>query len=292
MHLLHQLSLKSLYTFSVAARHLNFTTASQELHITPSAVSHQIKRLEDALGGKLFESEGKQLRLTPEAKRYSLSIEQSFTHINNATKEFLEYDTNVIQIGVNSAFAVKRLTPELGLWQNSFPELDLRLRMNSSKDDIANLNLDVVLSGKISDSKYVSEFICDESYHPVCSQSLFRKMNNEGLQQRLSTSTLIDLTGINCWKDWFSWKGFQTPNEFKTVYFGHTLLMLQAVIAGQGIALLDKTLIKNELDSGELVLLDKEPYFHSEQSYYFSYLKKRGNDANIHTLKKWILALF
>ena len=73
-----KLSLKALQIFSVASRHLNFTKAAEELCITPSAVSHQIKRLEDMLGVKLFEKKGKNLTLTPAALPYSRLINQSF----------------------------------------------------------------------------------------------------------------------------------------------------------------------------------------------------------------------
>jgi LysR family glycine cleavage system transcriptional activator len=292
MNSFSQLSFKSLYTFTVAARYLNFTQAANELHITPSAVSHQIKRLESDLGCRLFVKEGKFLSLTPEAKQYAISIEQAFTQILTASKELLEYDKNIIQIGVSSAFATKRLAPKLGIWQSNFPELDLRLRMITQKDNLAQLNLDIVLAGKIEDSRYQSEFIYSEKYYPVCSKTLYSTLKHSSLEEILLNATLIDLIGVNCWNNWFSWKGIAMPTSPKVVFFSHTLLMLEATLSGQGIAILDKSLIKNELDSGDLILLDSSAYCHPNYAYYFSYLKKRSHEANIEKLKELIKTLF
>ncbi|MFT5759556.1 MAG: LysR family glycine cleavage system transcriptional activator [Alteromonadaceae bacterium] len=262
------------------------------MHITPSAVSHQIKRLERDLGCRLFIKESKLLSLTPEAKQYAISIEQAFTQILTASKELLEYDKNIIQMGVSSAFATKRLTPKLGIWQSNFPELDLRLRMITQKDNLAQLNLDIVVADKIEDSRYHSEFICDEKYYPVCSKSLYSTFKHSSLEEILLNTTLIDLIGVNCWNNWFSWKGLETPMSSKIILFSHTLLMLEATLAGQGVAILDKTLIKDEVDSGELILLDKTAYCHPKHAYYFSYLKKRNKEASILKLKAWLLTLF
>lgn len=200
---------------------------------------------------------------------------------------------NLIRILCGScAFATKRLTPKLGIWQNNYPEIDLRLRMITQKDNLAELNLDVILASKIEDIGYQSEFICNEKYHPVCSKSLYSSLKYKPLEETLLNTTLIDLIGVNCWNDWLSWKGITTPFNSKIIFFSHTLLMLEAALSGQGIAILDKTLIKNELDSGDLIMLDNSAYCHPKHSYYFSYLKKRSQEANILKLKAWLLTLF
>lgn len=292
MNLLQTLPFKSLYTFSVAARHLNFTKAANELHITPSAVSHQIKRLEQTLGCKLFEIEGKNLVLSPEASRYAHQISQVFATLENATENFLHSKNNVIHIGVDSAFAVKRFSQEIGIWQNGFPDLDLRLRMTTSKTELANLNLDIVLSRKIVDQRYQSEFICHEKYYPVCSRELYHNLKSVKLERMLKDTPLMDLIGLDCWKSWFKWKHFESEKKPNVLFFSHTLLILQAVLAGRGIALLDKHLIKNELDAGALVLLDEEAYYHSGIDYYFSYLNSRKNDQSVQQLKQWIFSMF
>ncbi|MBB1438988.1 LysR family transcriptional regulator [Shewanella sp. SG41-4] len=292
MNSLYQLSFKSLYTFTVAARYLNFTHAANELHITPSAVSHQIKRLESDLGCRLFIKEGKLLSLTPEAKEYAISIEQAFTQMLTASKELLGYDKNIIKIGISSAFETKRFTTKLGIWQSNLPELDLRVRMITQKDNMAQLNLDVVLAGKIEDIRYRSEFIYDEKYYPVCSKSLYSTFEHTSLEKILLNATLIDLINVNCWNNWFHWKGMTIPANPKVIFLSHTLLMLEATLSGQGIAILDKTLIKNELESGDLILLDSSAYCHPNYAYYFSYLKKRSHETNIQKLKEWIKTLF
>ncbi len=286
------LSLKALHTFSVASRYLNFSKAATELFITPSAVSHQIKRLEESLGCQLFEKKGTQLYLTPDAQLYSIVLNQCFEQIHDATRTLTGYKKNVIQIGVDAAFAVQRLTPELGLWQESHPDLDLRVRMVSCEDNLAELDLDVIFSRKISHALYDSTQLATEKYYPVCSRTLAIGIGSKNLAQIISSHALIDLSDVDGWRLWHQVRGSQMSDTSRVIYFSHTLLMIQAALSGQGIALLEKTLIKNELDTGELVLLENEGFVPVESRYYFSSHKRRKGDRNITTLKNWIAALF
>mgnify|MGYP005811124227 CR=1 FL=1 len=292
MDILQRFSLKSLYIFSVAAKHLNFSKAAIELSITASAVSHQISRLEESLGCPLFIREGKYLLLSPEAQQYAVTINQCFNEIRQSTKDFMVSDSKVIHFGVNGAFAVKRLTQELGLWQEKNPQLDLRLRMISCDDNLASLNLDVILSGSFNDKRYHARFICDESYYPVCHKSLYETLTKASLQELLNTTTLLDLDAVNVWSLWGEAKQLALPSKGKISYFSHTLLLIQATLAGQGIALLDKSLIKNELASGELILLDDKAYHPPDAAYCLSTKKQWLTNENIKSLEKWVVDLF
>lgn len=291
MERFQRLSLKALQIFSVAARHMNFSKAAEELFITPSAVSHQIKRLEEVLGVKLFEKKGKHLALTPTALPYSRLISQSFTQMREATRELTDYKKNVIHLGVDAPFAVKRLTPALGLWQESHPDLDLRLRMISCDDNLPDLDLDVIFSGKVEEGFYDSEKVTEERYHPICSWSLAATFVPKTLPQMITTVPLIDLENIDSWQLWHTDRHLTMPKTAKVLYFSHTLLMFQAVLAGQGIALLEISLIKNELETGELVMLDPKGFIPPGSGYYYSSHKRRRGDPNIAALKRWIVSL-
>jgi len=292
MDLLQRFSLKSLYIFSVAAKHLNFSRAAEELSITASAVSHQITRLEESLGCPLFIRNGKTMQLSPEALQYSVIIAQCFNELRQSTQAFMNNDSKVIQFGVSGAFAVKRLTQDLGLWQEDNPQLDLRLRMISCEDNLSSLNLDVILSAEFHDQRYQTRIVCEESYHPVCSKNLYEHLARESMQAILTSATLLDLDAVNVWDLWSKAKNIIMPKEIRTSYFSHTLLLIQATLAGQGVALLDKSLIKNELASGQLILLDEIGYTPPNAAYYLSTKKQWLHNNNIKSLEDWVIKLF
>ncbi len=290
-------SLKALHVFSVASQHMNFSQASEALCITPSAVSHQIKRLEDHLGCQLFEKVGNHNHLTKEAKEFAQQLNHAFTQIQQATNKLTHYQTNTINIGVNSAFAVKRLVPMLDRWQDKYPELDLRVRMLSCSDNLDLLELDMILGGKQTLKNYDSKFICEEEYYPVCSQSFFQNQLKSQIPDSITPFPLIDLSNVNCWEIWFkqhlSDNSFQTkPQKTKILYFSHTLMMIEAMMASRGIALIEKALIKNAINNREVVLLHKEGFTPSNSGYYLSVNKKRRKDHKLKNLSHWIFSLF
>ncbi|WP_125721561.1 LysR substrate-binding domain-containing protein [Pseudoalteromonas rubra] len=283
--------LKSLYIFSVAARHLNFSRAAEELCITPSAVSHQIRRLEDWLGCKLFEKSGKQLIMTQKAQNYALQIRQSFEHIHNATCEITSYQSGPIQLGISSAFAMKRLMPALEKWQLANPEVDLRVRMLNCEDKPEALELDAVVANQIHHVSYQSKFICHESYHPMCSPSLAGQVSGFPNLDAASDIPLIDIEGVNIWSLWQQDKNISFPDGQTHILFGHTLLLVQAALYGQGIAMLEKALVKNELESGALICLDNDGFIPPQTAYYFSWRKSRRNDPALKKLQSWLEGL-
>lgn len=284
--------LKSLHLFSVAAKHLNFSKAAEELCITPSAVSHQVKNLEDWLGCRLFEKNGKQLVLTAKAQTFALQIHQSLDQIRQATCEITSYKNNRMQLGVTSAFAMKRLMPALESWQLANPDIDLRIRMLNCEDKPETLELDAVLANRVDHVGYQSAFIQQESYHPMCSPALAEQANGLSMQQIMQTLPLIDIDQINIGALWMADKHLQLDTTPHPIFFSHTLLLLQAALYGQGIAFLEKSLVQNELASGELVCLSDEGFVPHHTAYFFSWNKHRRHDPTLLKLQNWIQELF
>jgi LysR family glycine cleavage system transcriptional activator len=164
--------------------------------------------------------------------------------------------------------------------------------MISCEDNLSSLNLDVILSGTFNDNHYQSNFICDESYHPVCSKKYYEQLPDTSLSHMLATNTLLDLDSVNVWHLWCEAKSLTLPDKMKASYFSHTLLLIQAVLAGQGIALLDKSLIKNELATGDLIILDEDGFIPPKAAYYFIVKKQLKNHENIESLEQWVMTLF
>lgn len=283
--------LKSLLAFSAASRSHSFSQAGDDLYITQSAVSHQIKNLEQFLGCKLFFREGKNLKLTEEGQLLSLTVNQGFDQMLSVIEQITGQLDNALQFGVSSTFAVHRITPEMSELGQKNPTLDLRLRMLSCGDPITELDLDVILyASPIDHISYECEELKQEAYYPVASPEIAKKLENIKPEQWHKSAKFIDLQGLDVWNDWFNAFKLVMP-EKQTQYFSHTILIMQAVLSGQGIALLGETLIKKELTSGQLVKISDEPMSFEEDGFYFSWHKRRKNDPNIRLLKNWLLSL-
>jgi len=282
--------LKSLLAFSAASRCQSFSSAAKELYITQSAISHQIKNLEEFLGQKLFYREGKALKLSTEGQLYAQKVNQSIDQLVSATQEVIGHHDNTLQFGVSSTFAIHRITPELsGLYQRH-KELDIRLRMLSCSDDITALDLDVILyDHPIEHISYECIQLKHEVFYPVANAKLAKKLSKYPSEWQNET-TLIDIETVDLWQGWFQEQRVEMVKN-NIQYFLHSILILKAVIAGQGISLMGETLIRGELESGELVKLSDTPIVFPDDGFYFAWHKRRKNDANIRLLKSWLIGL-
>ena len=282
--------LKSLIAFSAASRNQSFSSAAKELYITQSAVSHQIKNLEEFLGQKLFYREGKVLKLSTEGEVYAQKVNQSIEQLISATQELIGQHDNVLQFGVSSTFAIHRITPELSGLNQRYKDLDIRLRMLSCSDVITALDLDVILyDHPIEHISYECIKLKNELYYPVANAALANKLSSSAIEWQKETR-LIDIETVDLWQDWFKEQGLELVNN-NIQYFLHSILILKTVIAGQGIALLGETLIRDELKTGELVKLSDSPIVFPDDGFYFSWHKRRKNDPNIRRLKHWLIGL-
>ncbi|MCG7537449.1 LysR substrate-binding domain-containing protein [Pseudoalteromonas sp. OOF1S-7] len=229
--------------------------------------------------------------MTQQAQNYALQVRQSFEHIYNSTCEITSCESGHIQLGITSAFAMKRLMPALEKWQLANPGIDLRVRMLNCEDKPEALELDAVVANPIHHVSYDSKFICHESYHPMCSPSLARQVSSFPNLDTANDIPLLDIEGVNIWSLWQQDKNISFPGSQKQILFGHTLLLMQAALYGQGIAMLEKTLVKNELESGALICLDDSGFIPPQSAYYFSWRKSRRNDPALKKLQSWLEAL-
>ncbi|WP_444994125.1 LysR family transcriptional regulator [Aliikangiella sp. IMCC44359] len=280
--------LKSLLAFSAASRTKNFSHAAIELCITQSAVSHQIKNLENFLGHKLFYRQGKQLKLTEEGKIYAQTINQSLAQIMSITKQLTGQLDNALQFGVSSTYAVHKVTPELSQLNQKYPKLDIRLRMLSCNDPVIDLDLDIILyDNPIQHIAYECEKLKQEIYYPVASAKIAKKLEKIPPELWYKQTKLIDLQDLDSWNNWFEQNQIKRT-KIETAYFSHTILMLQAALSHQGVALLGESLISQELASGQLVKLSQKSVHFENDGFYFFWHKRRNKDQNVRIIKNWL----
>ncbi|WJV53015.1 LysR substrate-binding domain-containing protein [Pectobacteriaceae bacterium CE90] len=254
--------LANLYTFSVVAKFLSFTLAAEELCLTQGAVSQRIKKIEQDLGFKLFVRLTRKLELTEEGRRVWValthSLENLFSEIDDIRFNELSGE---LYIGVAPTFAHLWLVPRLPIFQQLYPQLDVKIRVKASKLDFQNQPVDLAIYyGNARHADFYHRRLFDEYLTPVCTSEYAEKLAFFKDDSRLHeacflhcTESLEFLSPLAEWQHWLR-KTDRDVNILKKKYvFNHEELTMVATKKSMGIAMGRYCLIKPYLDSGELI---------------------------------------
>ncbi len=252
--------LNALRTFEAAARHLSFTRAASELHVTQAAVSHQIKGLEDWLGIRLFRRLNRRLLLTEEGQQYLVSVRGAFDELASGTQRLLAGDRRgILTVSVIPSFAARWLVPRMGRFRDAHPEIDLRIAATLQSVDFMRDDVDVGI--RYGAGRYPglhATLVMSEEYFPVCNPALLDGRHPLREPSDLRHHTLLHdehLPGEPnpVWKDWLKAAGVTGVRHDRGPVFGDASMMVQAAIAGQGVALGRTALVNDDLIAGRLV---------------------------------------
>src|SRR4051812_10251308 len=249
--------LKALRAFEAAARLESFLMAADELHVTPSAVSYQIKILEEYIGFNLFERLSRGIVLTDSGRSYFEAIHSAFEQIREATERTISSNSNnTLFLRVASSFSVKWLLPRLASFVAQHP--DIHVRVDTRNPPAAGGRTEAV-DGEIrfgdgqSAGMHVESLVI-ERFAPMCSPHLRDGPRALRSLDDLRKFPLIH-TGTNLvpWANWFSANGVTAGNELRELFFDRAFMAIEAAVNGLGIVLEGDFLARVELDSGALV---------------------------------------
>lgn len=264
-------NLNQLRTFEVAARLESFVLAAQELHVTPSAVSHQIKALEAHFGRPLFTRENRQVRPSREGQRLQEALARVFGALASACSEVaLPEGAQVLAVHCSPSFAVKCLGPRLPRFIERHPEITIRLTTGAEPLDLLTAReVDVAISyGQARERPGVTVLpMGSEAIAPLVSPSLLGAEAQPAeliLRLPLIDSPLSPVT----WPDWFAWNGLTFPARTRPS-FDRAALAISAAADGMGIALESTRLAEKELARGELVVLGAGVFREIRQTAHF-----------------------
>jgi LysR family glycine cleavage system transcriptional activator len=290
-------SLDLLRGFEAAARHLNFTRAADELFITQSAVSRQIKTLEDRLGVALFVRQAKGLRLTEAGAQLYHAVSSALRQVNEAM-EGLSRRTRSSLVTVTSTlgFCALWLIPRLGQFNKLFPEVEVRI---AASDRILNLDRERIdLSIRYSplhSAPKTAAWLFDEQLMPVCSPALLaapERPLSELKDLRHHTLLHLEWTPTECkWPDWQAWlmaAGASDVDHTRGPRFTWHAMALQAAVQGQGVALASTPIVNDDLAAGRLVC----PFDRSISTrfgYYLVCLPELAATRKIQAFREWLL---
>ncbi len=286
--------MKALQAFEAAARHLNFTRAAVELNLTQTAISHQIRNLEDLLGVELFVREAGRLHLTEAGENFAASARHVIGEISLATdRANYEQRDDTLTVGCLGTFQIKSLMPSLGHFRSLFPDLILRLKTLVPNAPGIRQEYDIAIQYGVGD--WPGNFaykLGDEQVFPVCSPALLREGPPLRTPADLEHHTIIrtgsPLLVRDDWPFWLQKAG--VPG----LSFAHELTCdllypaFHGAIEGLGIVMGRSAVVRHDLLRGNLV----EPFgirIQSPSAYYLVIPQGRETLPKVAAFRDWAL---
>jgi DNA-binding transcriptional LysR family regulator len=251
---------KALVVFEATARHLSFTRAAQELHLTQAAVSRQIHVLEQDLGVLLFSRERRAVSLTPEGERLKRTVAMALGHIAETAVALRQtHGEPHVNLHTTTAFGALWLMRRIGRFRAAWPDVQLRLVSSDDEIDPAGTNLDISISYGEGDWPGLDATrLLDDELFPVCSPDFMSRLPKDFSLADLPAEPLLHLESVEptwmSWSTWFRHLGIEVDDrEPRATRFNNYLVILQAVQEGQGVALGWRRLVQPFIESGQLV---------------------------------------
>jgi LysR family glycine cleavage system transcriptional activator len=283
--------LNALRAFEAAARHLSFTRAADELHVTQTAISHQIKALEERLGVRLFRRLPRGLLLTEEAQRYLPPIRDAFDQIAAATEQLgVGGSSGRLTVSVLPSFAAKWLVPRLGRFRATYPDLDLRISASSQLVDFARDDVDVAI--RMGPGRYPGlrvDRLFGESMLPVCAPKLLTGAHPLRRPEDLREQVLLHDDDHTGWRLWLELAGVEGVDPTRGPIFTDSAMVVQAAAEGQGVALARRVLAAGDLAAGLLVQPFEVSLPH-DLAYYLVSPEATAEQPRIRAFRAWLLA--
>lgn len=302
--------LNSLRAFEAAARHLSFKKAADELHVTPAAVSHQIKALEDYLGIPLFRRLTRALELTEDARAMLPKVQEGFECLAAAVERTRHPEGGgALTLSAPPSFASRWLLPRLHRFTASFPDIELRLSSSlatidnrdggSSEGELVDLrDADSDVEIRFGNGRYPglrTDLIFGVSYAVVCSPQLLKGMRPLRTPKDLRHHVLIhddtiaDLAERPSWEAWLKAAGVTAVNASRGPHFSNAGLAMEAAMDGLGVALALRPLASADVAAGRLAM----PFDIAVPSRYAYYLvcpEATAERPAVAAFRNWLLA--
>lgn len=284
-------SLNALRVFEAAGRHLSFTQAALELHVTQSAISHQIKLLEEDLGTRLFQREGTKLLLTEDGEQLLPALSRLFAEMVAAVDAVrVSTRQRPLDILLRPYFAHEWLIPRLERFWQAHPDIDLHLVHSIQPPDFSNHQIDLAIQWTRQPSpEFESVLLLKGDLTPVCSPRLLEARGGSLHPAELREYPLLDEESPDNWDHWLALAGVAGLAPRKRISIDDTNVRLQAAIDGQGFMLTCPSLLRYEVVRGRLLVAPFDIMLPS-YSYYLVYPKNTPLKPQLRRFIDWILA--
>ncbi|TRC73800.1 transcriptional regulator GcvA [Mesorhizobium sp. WSM4307] len=290
---------RALRTFEAAARHLNFTRAADELGLTPAAVSHQVKEIEDQLDLVLFTRTSRTMRLTEAGNVLHEASIDALDLLNRAVSRArkMTRGTSLLKVTLDAQFATKWLMRRIDDFRRQRPGIELRFDISYDVRDFERDDVDIGI--RFGTGRYAglcAHRLFDNIIIPVCSPALLASGPPLNEPRDLFQHTLAHIDwsrqGVT-WPNWSMWMqaaGVDDFDDSRTLVFGSSTDATQAALDGNAVALADFAMVANDLSQGRLVRpfelgVKVAPDF----AYFLVYPEAVKDDARIAAFREWLL---
>ncbi|TBU85195.1 LysR family transcriptional regulator [Pseudomonas dryadis] len=293
-------SMASLRGFEACARHLNFSQAAAELHITQSAISHQIKQLEDLLGVELFERHAGAMKLSRNGAELLPVVRGFFKEMSRVVDGFERGRRRapVLEVFVHDSFATTWLIPRLPRFQALWPGIGIRLNTEEfARFDNASAQVAIRLETRAARwPGLYSDFIFAERIFPVCSAALIEALGlpaaaDDILRYPLILRSRSKLNGQRVsspsWEFWLDHHGVACESLNCALSVPHTSMAVLAAFRGLGVAMARTSHISDELKTGELQKLFTDE-LDTDSGYYFLCAQGKEKTPEIRAFMRWL----
>ena len=284
--------IRGLRSFCVAAKCLSFKQAAEQLFLTPSAVSHQIKQLEEQLGLQLFTRKTRSIELTPDGKRFYSSIQPIMHQLESTIFEFTQKkQKQTIVISLPEFFANELFIPHLKDWYDTKPNTNLQLDTIKSSDEPAKAaDLSIVLTNTKPNTGIVHELF-PIRYVPACNEELYHNLKNLGYAALKNTPLILHQSRPWSWHQWADKLNIDDFEPMQIIQFDSMYGVIKAAQQGLGIALVPLPLGQNWFSEKVLFKLFTEELKLHDQ-YYLVQHESDNDNNNIALFANWIKNTF
>ncbi|RXT43478.1 transcriptional regulator GcvA [Bradyrhizobium betae] len=287
-------SLNGLRAFEAAARHLSFTLAAAELNVTQTAISHQIRRLEEELGIRLFIRQNRALALTAEARDYLPGIRAAFNDLRLATDRLLRKDDDkVLTVSTLASLAAKWLLPRLTDFQEQHPGIDVRITTSTSLVDFQRDDVDAAIRyGRGQWPGLRADWLMADELFPVCSPSLLRGDKPLRQPEDLKGYPLLHTSNANSddWRLWLTAAGLPADIARQPgITFDMIFMTIQAAIDGIGVAMGRTSYVQDDIAKGRLVVPFKIA-LPADAGFYLVSPQGRREAPKLAAFREWMIA--
>jgi LysR family glycine cleavage system transcriptional activator len=287
-----QTPIRGLRSFCVASKCLSFKHAAAQLFLTPSAVSHQIKQLEEQLGTVLFKRNVRSIELTSAGKQFYLSIQPLINKLESTISEFTHNQQNkTIVISLPEFFANELFIPRLNEWSENNPEINLQLEtIKAGSESSQRADLSVVLSRGRPNANVIHELF-PIYYAPACNKKLYRKLKNLGFEALKNTPLILHQSRPWSWHQWADKANVNDFDPKQIIQFDSMFGVVRAAQQGMGIALVPLPATKAWFAEQSLIKLFNEE-LNTNDRYYLVQHENMENNRELNLFADWVKKTF
>jgi LysR family glycine cleavage system transcriptional activator len=283
--------LGALRAFEAAARLESFTRAAEELCVTQTAVSHQVRLLEETLGTRLFERRPRKVQLTAQGRAWANATADAFGRLYEANRTLRSATRSArhsVSVSILPSFATRWLVPRLGRFLEAHPQVDLHISPSAELVDLNASEFDVGIrygTGRYPELK--SEKLCGDAWVAVCAPDMKARAKLK-TPRDLRAFTLLHDDNAG-WKDWLEARGLERIDAQRGPLLTDSGMVVEAAVQGQGVGLVRLSLAASELAAGRLVRpFPRVPLLPTAMSYFMVWPKVRALRPEVFAFCDWV----